>query len=193
MFYTIRRVIISSGAAISLACTLYLAWFISQQRFLWLPLVEWVDAQRHPEAPRVTTVISQVQGKATWVQDGSTFVVHGDGTRVYTFRLTGLEVPSPNDLADPVARKQGQLSKAYLANLISNRNVRVDVTFMGRDRSGLGILHANDANVNVAVVEAGMAKVNPQFIKGMSWRDQKALLDAQESAQSRKRGLWAEK
>lgn len=193
MFYTIRRVIISSGAAVSLACASYLAWFIWQERGIWQPLVDWVEIQRHTEAPKVTPVVEQVRGKVTWVEDGTTFVVHGVTPRPYKFRLTGLEVPDPRDPADANVRAQGRLCQAYLGNLISNRTVRVDVTFMARDHSGLGILYAGDANVNLALVEAGMAKVNPQYIKGMAWLDQKALMLAQANAQSHKQGLWAGK
>lgn len=157
-----------------------------------MPLVSWFRTTRQQELPQATPVVVSLQGKVTKVQDGGTLVFRGPSASLYRFGLAGLVAPNLNDKADPAERRRGQNSLLFLSNLVSNQTIKLDVTFLASKQAGLGILYLGGTNVNLAMVEAGMARVNPDFIKNFSFKDQSDLMTAEAAAKSHKMGIWAE-
>ncbi len=89
---------------------------------------------------------------------------------------------------DPPELKQpfGQQSKQALSALVFGKDVEIRAT--GKDRYGrtLARVFVDGADVNLAMVKAGMAWRFDKYSK--DW----AFLSAQEGAQRARRGLWVD-
>lgn len=192
MFYTLRRLIISSSTGVALCCAFYLAWFTYERREIFMPLISWFRTARQQELPQATPVVTTAQGLVTKVQDGGTLVFRGPAAAIYRYGLAGLVAPNPNEKIDPAERRRGENSRLYLSNLVSNRVIKIDVTFRASKQTGLGIVYVDGTNINLAMVLAGMARVNPDFIKNFSFKDQSDLMTAEATAKAHKMGIWAE-
>jgi endonuclease YncB( thermonuclease family) len=192
MFYTLRKLIISSSTGVALCCLFYLTWFTYERREIFMPLVSWLRVARPQELPAATPVVVSLQGKVTKVPDGGSLVFRGPSATLYSYSLAGLVAPNLNDKTDPAERRRGENSRLFLSNLVSNEAIKMDVTFLASKHAGLGILYLGGTNVNLAMVQAGMARVNPGFIKNFSFKDQSDLMTAEAAAKAQKMGIWAE-
>jgi micrococcal nuclease len=128
-------------------------------------------------APRETGVVVDS------VRDGDTVLLE-DGRRV---RLVQVDAPELRleCHGDAAARELGRLLPPG-TRVRLERDARPDD--VDRHRRLLRYVHADETNVNVALVRAGAAA--PYFYRGVRGRHASTLLDAALEARAARRGLW---
>ena len=106
----------------------------------------------HAATPR--TLVAKIER----VSDGETFVaIAGNGTKL-RIRLLGIDAPEVAHGPRP-GRPYGQETRDYLARLIGGRTVRVETYgYDGYERI-LAVVFLGPINVNVELVEQGLAEV----------------------------------
>ena len=129
--------------------------------------------------PERTKPVAGNSGRVVGVHDGDTLTVLTAGNVQLKIRLVEIDAPE-------IKQPFGQQSKQALSALVFGKDVEIRAT--GKDRYGrtLARVFVDGADVNLAMVKAGMA-----------WRFDKyskdgAFQTAQEEAQKVRRGLWAD-
>ena len=126
--------------------------------------------------------------KCTRVSDGDTITVLSDGQKL-TVRLVGIDAPEKSSGKNKPGQPFSQKSTKYLASLVLNKTV--DVVSFGEDRYGrtLGVVYVDGKNVNLEMVQAGLAEVyRGKPSKGF---DNGPYNSAEEDARTRKLGMWS--
>ncbi len=120
-------------------------------------------------------------GHCVGVTDGDTctLLTENAGQKKTTkIRFHGIDAPESH-------QDFGQASKKHLSELIYDRDIAVDVVDTDRYGRTVGKVFVGDTNVNLAMVQAGMAWWYRQYGAGET-----ALQQAEEEARSARRGLW---
>jgi endonuclease YncB( thermonuclease family) len=121
------------------------------------------------------------------VADGDTVVATSEnGTRL-RIRLLGIdapEVPRGKTLRQPYAVE----ARHYLARLVINRSVQVELFGPDVYKRNLAILWVEGTNINVAMVRAGLAEVYRGVRCKVFCRE---LTEAEARAQGEHVGMWA--
>ena len=73
-------------------------------------------------------------------------------------------------------------ARTRLSQWVLSNHVRVEATSLTEQRTGLGVLHVGATNVNAALVEAGLARVNRNYLKGLPLDQLYAILRAESIA-----------
>ncbi len=183
LFYNIRKAIV----AFWVLMFGLVAFYVYQHRQVFHPLVLWVDLwqNRAPLQPKV----GKLSGQVTKVYDGGTFTISLERLPPYHCRLTGLELPPVHQPALPGEREFRTNSRNFMASLILSNDVRMDLTF-SRENTGLAMVYAGSTNINSLMLEAGMARLNREYIKTMPLSEQYMLVRAQDRAKRSRAGLW---
>jgi endonuclease YncB( thermonuclease family) len=187
MFHTLRKIVFLILFGL-LAC---FGAYVYHKRAIFNPLVDLVEVwQIHRKNP--TRMVGQLTGQVTKVGDELGFHVKSEQGPTYSLRLAGLEPPGdqsekPKKAKDPIEVE----ARTILNRLILSNHVRVDLTFMSEQRSGLGIAYRGETNINAAIAEAGLAKVKREYLKGLPWKEQYKLVRAERKAQEKQSGLWS--
>jgi endonuclease YncB( thermonuclease family) len=187
MFHTINKALKLLIALLFLAGLV----FLYQQRHWFEPVLVMADILRHRSDQRLPAH-KEISGHVVSVESGDTFQVKTEAGPIYTTRLTGLLSPPYARFQTAEERELFQTSRNYLSDLILSNNVRVKLTYSSHNLSGLGIAHLNSTNVNIAILEAGMAELNRDYIKNLPALEQYALIRARQKAQTENRGIWRE-
>ena len=150
-----------------------------------LPLPQMTPSRGKEPLPLVVTLPERTKpvagnsGRVVGVHDGDTLTVLTAGNVQLKIRLVEIDAPE-------IKQPFGQQSKQALSALVFGKDVEIRAT--GKDRYGrtLARVFVDGADVNLAMVKAGMA-----------WRFDKyskdgAFQTAQEEAQKVRRGLWAD-
>ena len=118
-------------------------------------------------------------GRVVGVHDGDTITVLTAGNVQLKIMLVEIDAPE-------IKQPFGQQSKQALSALVFGKDVEIRAT--GKDRYGrtLARVFVDGADVNLAMVKAGMAWRFDKYSKD------RAFLTAQEGAQRARRGLWAD-
>ncbi len=122
--------------------------------------------------------------RVTYVFDGDT-VKLADGGRV---RLVGIDAPELGGRGRPT-QPYGRKSQFYLNDLVVGQTI--DIRRLGVDRYGriLGEIFLEGRNINLMMVEAGMAEVyRGRMEPGL---DADMYRRAEESARRDRRGIWS--
>src|SRR6185503_1652859 len=101
-----------------------------------------------------------------------------------------IDVPQPSDAR---TREQGLLwtqCRTNLSSLILSNQVHIDITATNLNRGGWGVVYVNGTNLNLKMVEAGTARINPNYLKTLPLKEQYAFLVAQKKAQGLRLGIW---
>lgn len=133
-----------------------------------------------------TAIAETITGKVVAVADGDTLTVL-DGNHVqHKIRLAGIDAPEK-------AQAYGQRSKESLSELAFGREVAVETN--KRDRYGreIGKVLVSGRDVNLIQVERGMAWWYRTYQKEQSANDRLLYESAEGSAQTGRKGLWADK
>jgi endonuclease YncB( thermonuclease family) len=187
MFYTIRKVILCTIWGLLLLG----GWTLYANREVFRPLVDLVRVSK--EMTLVQTpqpIIGQITGQVVQVTGADTFRVRNDAGTVFHFRIDGVDAPQ---LGDAQTRKQTHLwtqCRTNLSSLILSNQVRIDITGTNQNRGGWGVVYLNGTNLNLKMVEAGRARINPNYLKTLPLKEQYALLTAQKNAQELRLGIW---
>lgn len=127
------------------------------------------------------------QFKVTRVTDGDTIKVAGDGSNI-TIRLVGIDAPETSKKKNEPGQPFSQKSTKYLASLVLNKVVDLNSYGTGRYGPILGVVFVNGKNVNLAMVQVGLAEVyRGRQEKGL---DLEPYRKAEKEARDVGRGMW---
>jgi len=128
------------------------------------------------------------QFKITRVFDGDTVKAQGHDIEIKV-RLVGIDAPETSKKKRDPSQPYSQQAKKYLADLVLNK--AVDIKGYGLDRYNrvLGVIYLNNQNINLEMVEAGLAEI----YRGKPPRDlaMKPYLEAEKRAREAKTGMWS--
>lgn len=124
-----------------------------------------------------------VTGRVVAVADGDTLTVLDASQRQHKIRFLGIDAPEK-------AMPYGQRAKQSLAALAFGREVQVEVRSMDRYQREVGRILLAGRDLNLAMVESGMAWVYRQYTRELSGTEARAYLSAEAEAKAAGRGLW---
>jgi endonuclease YncB( thermonuclease family) len=180
MFFLLRKVVIL-GFVSFLAAGIY---WVTREAKLIEPARDFARLWHESRGKR-QDYLGHIQGDVIQIIDGATFQLRTPDRTLYTLRLAGIDLDAWREPRD----RRGQ-ARTNLAELISGRTVRADLTFTNAEKAGLAIVHVGTTNVNQRVLETGAARLNRQFIQKLPIHQQYQLFQAQQVAQEAHRGLW---
>jgi endonuclease YncB( thermonuclease family) len=141
---------------------------------------------RVPEKPAPTRPLQQksdsrkIAGRVVSVADGDTITVLDDSKTQYKVRLDAIDAP---ELGQPF----GQASKKALSEMVFGRDVVVIRKTTDRYGRTVGHILVDGRDVNLAMLEAGMAWHYKEYDKN------KRLAEAESKARVDRRGLWTDR
>ena len=159
----------------------FLAWFNdspSETTNATAPKTESVTA---PSAVQNNVLVGRVVG----VTDGDTVTVLDAQKKQHRIRLVGIDAPESKQAF-------GQKSKDLLAQWVYGQEVRIEHTKTDRYKRILGKVWIEDRDINLAMVESGMAWYYKQFSRDLSPSDRALYEKAETSARQQRLGLWAD-
>lgn len=129
-----------------------------------------------------------VTATITRISDGDTVqAITPEGTKLKV-RLYGIDAPETqkgNKLGEPF----GNASRDYLASMISQRSVRVEILDIDRYRRMVAILWLAERNVNQEMIAAGMAEAYVEYLK-KPYRT--PFIQAEQEAKAHGKGIWSQ-
>jgi len=122
------------------------------------------------------------------VTDGDTLMATSENATTLRIRLLGIDAPETPHRGKP-GQPFGLEAGRYLARLVLNRQVRIELFGPDLYRRILAVLWYDGANVNVEMVRAGFAEVYrgtrcPAYCRELG--------DAERWAQRERAGMWAQ-
>jgi endonuclease YncB( thermonuclease family) len=126
-----------------------------------------------------------ITGKVVGVSDGDTITVLDGSKQQHKVRLEGIDAPES-------AQAFGQKSKQSLSDMVFGRNVTVVSSKTDRYGRALGKVTLEGKSINYVQVMYGMAWFYRAYSKDLSSEDAKAYEQAEQTARTDKRGLWAD-
>ena len=128
------------------------------------------------------------QYKCTRVTDGDTITVVCNGQKE-TIRLVGIDAPEKSRKKHEPGQPFSQASTKYLAALVLNKDV--NIKRYGTDRYGrtLGVVYVDGKNVNLEMVESGLAEVYKG--KPATGFNNGPYQKAENDARDAGRGMWS--
>lgn len=128
---------------------------------------------------------ASIEGKIVGVSDGDTVTLLDAQKTQWKIRLLGIDAPEKK-------MPFGQRSKQHLADLIYKKQVIVE--YSKRDRYGrtLGKILVEGVDANLEQIRSGMAWHYKQYQRDQLFEDRKLYSEAEETARSSRRGLWAD-
>jgi micrococcal nuclease len=130
----------------------------------------------------ITTVRIEY-GKCVKVVDGDTVWVVNDDSVRYKVRLAGIDAPE-------MKQPYGKEAKEYLACLVDDAELRIEIVNSDRYNRKVVFLFVDDVNLNVKMVSDGMTEVYKEYLKGIPYVDE--LLDAETIAKSQNKQIWSQ-
>jgi endonuclease YncB( thermonuclease family) len=132
--------------------------------------------------------IRTVTATITKISDGDTVqAITPEGTKLKV-RLYGIDAPETQKGNKP-GEPFGNASKDYLASLISQRSVRVEIRDIDRYRRMVAILWLAERNVNQEMIAAGMAEAYVEYLK----KPYRApFIQAEQEAKAQGKGVWSQ-
>jgi endonuclease YncB( thermonuclease family) len=173
---------------------------ISLTPFAWPQLIAW-SADEGPESPDprqmplgIIATAHAVMILPTPEEGGQTMIfimANQTGLRVRPFGIDLPERPRRDALGRITAPGQpyGDAAAACLAGLVQGRRVRLEIYGSDRTRHMLGTLFSDLDNLNLALVEAGLAEVYRGSTIIDPYQPQYAAAEA--AARHAGRGMWA--
>ena len=124
-----------------------------------------------------------LSGQVTKVVDGDTLSSVDAAHTRYKIRLAGIDAPE---------RKQpfGTKAKAYLLDLVGGKHVKIAWRKRDRYQRILGKVLADETDINLAMVRAGLAWWYRRYAGEQTPEDRLLYEAAEDQARSEKVGLW---
>jgi endonuclease YncB( thermonuclease family) len=180
MFHVLHRVYVISWAVLGIGAVVWLY----PRTGLSEPLMDWYAVWQNGTGETVKPV-AELSGKVTRVDDGTSFVLRVGDREWYTVGLLGVTGPRLSPRPPSTEIEKAQQNKAFLSDLVLSNQVEVAATFLDPQHRAVGVVHLGSTNINAAVVEAGLVKFKPEFIKGLSWHDQYEFMRAARRASNK--------
>ena len=129
-----------------------------------------------------------VTATITKITDGDTVqAVTPEGTKLKV-RLYGIDAPETAKGKIP-GEPFGNTSRDYLASLVSQRAVQVEIRDTDRYRRMVAVLWLGEKNVNQEMISAGMAEAYGEYLK-QPYRA--PFLQAEQAAKAQRKGIWSQ-
>ena len=129
-----------------------------------------------------------VTATITKITDGDTVqAVTPEGTKLKV-RLYGIDAPETPKGKIP-GEPFGSDARDYLATLVSQRSVRLEIRDIDRYRRMVAVLWIGERNVNQEMLAAGMAEAYREYLK-TPYRT--PFLQAEQAAKAQGRGIWSQ-
>ena len=132
--------------------------------------------------------IRTVTATITKISDGDTVkAITPEGTKLKV-RLYGIDAPET-----PKGKIEGEPfgddSRKFLASLVGQKSVRVEIRDIDRYRRMVAILWLGERNVNLEMINAGMAEAYGEYLK-QPYRG--PFLQAEQEAKAQGKGIWTQ-
>jgi endonuclease YncB( thermonuclease family) len=125
-----------------------------------------------------------IEGKVVSVTDGNKITIVLKDKRRKQVRLVGIDAPKPGHIF-------GEESRRMLSGLVLNQEVEVIADFHSDKSEELtGIIHVKAKDVNLALIEAGLARYQEPVAYSMSNYTACTYRIVEGEARAAKRGLW---
>lgn len=161
-----------------------LAW---QHRTLFTPPLDYCRALTLHEGFK-QQVRGALTGRVDRILGETTFRLRTTGRQLANVRLTGIAAPAlENPAALPADIQQAIAARKLLGELVLSNEVQVTVTHLFAPGAVLGLVEVNGTNVNLAMVRAGVAHAEPEFLRGLPLRLRYDLLHQTRLARARAR------
>lgn len=132
--------------------------------------------------------IRTVTATITKITDGDTVqAVTPEGTKLKV-RLYGIDAPETAKGKIP-GEPFGNDARDYLASLVSQKSVRVEIRDIDRYRRMVAILWLGKRNVNLEMLSAGMAEAYGEYLK-TPYRG--TFLQTEQEAKAQGKGIWSQ-
>jgi micrococcal nuclease len=129
-----------------------------------------------------------VTATITKISDGDTVqAITPEGTKLKV-RLYGIDAPETHKGKKP-GEPFGNAARDYLASLVSQRSVRVEILDIDRYRRMVAILWLAERNVNQEMISAGMAEAYVEYLKNPY---RAPFIQAEQEAKAQGRGVWSQ-
>ena len=170
--YTLHRIYVLGWAALIIggAVWLYPRTGVAE------PLLDWYEVWQNAHGTPAKAV-QPISGKVINILDPISFTLRATDRQLYSIGLAGAVLP-PSTHATRADRELADRAKARLRDLVLSNEVDVAVTWMDAQRRGVGIVHLGKTNINAAMIQSGLLNLKLDYIKGIPWFDQYALLRA---------------
>ena len=122
-------------------------------------------------------------GRIVGISDGDTVTLLDGNQRQYKIRLTGIDAPEKK-------MPFGQRSKEHLSDLVFSKDVQVETEKLDRYGRTLGKILLDRNDINLAMINAGLAWHYKKYQKEQSRSDRLLYAHAEEQARQQRIGLW---
>lgn len=122
-------------------------------------------------------------GRIVGINDGDTDTLLDANQRQYKIRLTGIDAPEKK-------MPFGQRSKEHLSDLVFSKDVQVKTEKLDRYGRTLGKILVDRKDINLAMINAGLAWHYIKYQKDQSRSDRLLYAHAEEQARQQQIGLW---
>lgn len=127
-----------------------------------------------------------IEGKVVGVSDGDTLTVLSHGNEQHKVRLMGIDAPEKS-------QPFGQRAKQRLSDLAYGKQVSVEFSKRDRYKRIVGKISDRGRDVNLAMVESGMAWFYAAYQREQTPKDRELYAAAEDEARRMGRGLWADR
>lgn len=125
----------------------------------------------------------KLQGKVVKLADGDSITVLDDDKTQHKVRLAGIDAPERN-------QPYGKAAKTFLSDKVFGKTVCVGWNKKDKYQRLVGVVRINDEDVNLQLVEAGLAWHYKYYQREQTESDRARYAEAQEDAEADRRGLW---
>lgn len=124
-----------------------------------------------------------LQGRIVWVADGDTVTLLDEQQTLHKIRLAGIDAPE-------TAMPYGRQATMHLVSLVLGKHV--DAATYKQDRYGrtVATLMFGQQDVNLAMIQAGLAWHYKRYAKEQPAAEAKAYAQAEELARNKSLALW---
>lgn len=119
-----------------------------------------------------------IQGRIIKVTDGDTVTLLANNNKKIKIRLYGIDCPEKGQAYFAQA-------KDFLSKKIYNKNVQVEIKNKDQYQRSVGIIWINNKNVNIDLLQQGLAWHYKQYDKSISYAQ------AEKIAQAAKKNIWS--
>lgn len=126
-----------------------------------------------------------IRGRVVGVLDGDTIDVLDTARVSHRIRLAGIDAPEKS-------QAYGHKSKQSLSDLVFGKGVSVEIHKLDRYGREIGKVLLDSEDMNLEQIRRGMAWFYRQYERELSPEDQAAYDAAEETARSKKLGLWVD-
>lgn len=126
-----------------------------------------------------------LEGKVIKVSDGDTVKILDADNKIHRLRLAGIDAPEGKQAF-------GKVSGRFLSKMVSQKTVCVKGNKRDRYQRLVGVIHYQGIDVNLEMVESGLAWHYKKYQKEQTKSDREIYANAEKMARSNVIGLWSE-